>query len=145
MHEWSPRRMILVFSSCSMLGYVNPFLFGEMWKCMRVKEFVPQMDSVELATLIKAMGLLGRTAARTDSIQPCGIFFGVSEMLLEAVKTLMQQERLLACTESQIVEIWKGLGRLRFYDVTYLRPLAKETMKQNRIQSPCANLMAVSH
>lgn len=132
--SWTAHEMVQIFDSCSRIGYHHPFLFGDICKAILQRDCVSDMDHTELAKLVSAMGHLGQSAVKTRSIHPCGLFFGISEMLLRIMKDLLKPETLLAYTEMQIGQIWHGLARLRFYDVEYLKPLARETIKPHRLK-----------
>lgn len=63
----------------------------------------------------------------------CGVFFGISELVLRMMNSVIEPEMLVTFSEIQLAEIWKGLSRLRLYDMEYLRSLSIETCKQNRL------------
>ena len=131
--SWTPRRMVFMFSSCALLEYTHPQLLGDMCKDMREKRVFSELDHIQLVMMVKSMGGLGKTAIKTNSVQPCGVFFGISELLVEVMKEVIREERGMAFTEAQLCEIWKGLARLRFYFESFLDPLAKETIKPHRL------------
>ena len=132
--SWTPRRMVFMFSSCALLGYMHPQLLGDMCKDMREKRVFSELDHIQLVVMVKSMGRLGRIATKTNSVQPCGVFFGISELLVEVMREVIREERGMSFTEVQIGEIWKGLARLRFYFEAFLDPLAKETIKPHRLE-----------
>lgn len=125
---WDPQQMVNIFHACARIGYLNPEMFGVMGRRMLRDKHMQSMNEVNLTVLVYSLGLLGRRGQKDQKLDPCGIFFGVSEVVREAVREVTNPARLAALSEIQIGDVWYGLGSLKFFDPEFLEPLAMETI-----------------
>ncbi|GMH38403.1 hypothetical protein BSKO_06287 [Bryopsis sp. KO-2023] len=132
---WDPQQMVNVFQACARMGYLNPEMFGVMGRNIMEKKYIQSMNDVNLTVLVYALGLLGRRGQKDQKLDPCGVFFGVSDVIRESVKELTNEGRLATLSEVQMGELWYGLANVKFYDDRYLEPLAEETMGKNRLEN----------
>lgn len=131
---WDPQQMVDIFHACARIGYLNPDMFGAMGKHMLRKKYMSAMNEGHLTTLIYSLGLLGRRGQKDQKLDPCGVFFGVSEVVRGAVMEITNPARLAAMSEFQVGDVWCGLGLLKFYDPEHLLPLAEETISEAQIK-----------
>lgn len=66
--DWDAKEFVNVFNSCSRLGFIDSELFRLMCQQIMDKKLVDEFGHVELASMIKALGGLGRYAVLNNQV-----------------------------------------------------------------------------
>lgn len=130
---WTSHQIVRVFNSCALIGYLNPEFLSELGGEILSRRLSSDMDHIQLSIMVRALGQLGQIAIKTNCLHPCGIFFGISEVIVQLLEEILNQERCDSFTEEHLTEIWNGVAKLRYYDKKVLKELAIETSKPHRL------------